>query len=119
MKVIEINPNRYTPASETQRAFAQEEIMRRRKEGEKMIKGMFEFIDAQAGFFDFSYRFFPEEPIRTVRIQHGEVCDMPLCLVKHLNNTVKKIRTIGTNLDVDKPTFVTTSRTRFTPMDML
>lgn len=94
-----------------------------RKEHEKMVKGMFEFIDAQGGWLDFSYRYFKDEPIRTIRLTHGEICDLPMGIVRHLNNCVKKIRTIGKELDPNArgvPMTVTKqSRVRFTPMDML
>lgn len=94
-----------------------------RKEHERMVKGMFEFIDAQGGWLDFSYRYFKEDPIRTIRLTHGEIVDLPMGIVRHLNNCVKKIRTISPSLDENSrgiPSTVTKqSRVRFTPMDML
>jgi len=119
MRILEINGAKFKPATDSQKAEVQEKIKKLQKEGQKMVKGMFEFIDAQAGYFDFCYRFFPGEPIRSVRITHGEICEIPMVLVKHLNNCYKKIRTIGTNLDVDQGSIVKTSRTRFTPVDLL
>ena len=94
-----------------------------RKDHEKMVKGMFEFIDAQGGWLDFSYRFFKEDPIRTIRLTHGEIVDLPMGIIRHLNNCVKKVRTISPVLDPGArgvPSTVTKqSRVRFTPMDML
>lgn len=124
MKVLEINSHRYRSPSEEEKSKAKERIAKMRKEGEKMVKGMFEFIDAQGGWLDFTYRFFPGEPCRVVRINHGEICDLPMILVKHLNNVYKKVRTMAPQLDESgKPTKVGTvtkiSRTRFTPMDVL
>lgn len=94
-----------------------------RKEHEKPIKGMFEFIDAQGGWLDFCYRFFKDDPIYSIRLMHGEICELPMGIVKHLNNTVKKIR---------KPTmqampgkrqvlgeYDVVSRVRFTPVEYL
>lgn len=101
---------------------ADAEIKKARKEGEKMIKGMFEFIDAQGGWFDFVYRWFPGQPIMTVRLTHGEICDLPLDLVKHLNNTKKKVRRLDMVQLSDRgipKTYETTSRVRFTPMDVI
>lgn len=94
-----------------------------RKEHEKPVKGMFEFLDAQGGWLDFVYRFFKEDPIYTIRLTHGEICELPMGIVKHLNNTKKKIRTLNGEYDpktrgVPK-TFETQSRVRFTPIDVL
>lgn len=119
MQVTEINKKKFAPASEAEKSKCKERILKLQKEGEKLVKGMFEFLDAQGGWLDFNYRFFPGEPIRTVRIVHGEICDLPMCLVKHLNNTWIKIRMLPKNLDVDKPFLEKRSRTRFTPMDVM
>lgn len=119
MKVTEINKKRFAPASETEKAKGAELLKKMRHDGEKLVKGMFEFLDAQGGWLDFNYRFFPGEPIRTVRITHGEICDIPMCLVKHLNNVWIKVRTLPQNYDVDRPFVEKRSRTRFTPIDVL
>ena len=124
MKVQEINVHKYKLPSESEKAKAKEKMEKMRKEGEKLVKGMFEFIDAQGGWLDFSYRFFPGEPCRTVRINHGEICDLPMILVKHLNNVWKKVRKMAPELDESgKPikfgAVERISRTRFTPMDMM
>ncbi len=71
-----------------------------------------------------SYRFFPGEPIRTVKIIHGEICDIPIILAKHLNNCYKKVRLPPKQLDENgRPIvggeLIKTSRTRFTPMDIM
>lgn len=124
MEVKEISSVKYKTPSEEEKSKAKERIAKLRKESEKMVKGMFEFIDAQGGWLDFTYRFFPGEPCRTVRINHGEICDLPMILVKHLNNVYKKVRTMAPELDESgRPTKVgmvtKISRTRFTPMDVL
>lgn len=98
-------------------------VKKLRKEHEKPVKGMFEFIDAQGGWLDFCYRFFKDDPIYSIRLQHGEICELPMGIVKHLNNTKKKIR---------KPTmeampgrrailgeYDVISRIRFTPVEYL
>ena len=101
-------------------------IKEKRKADEKLVKGMFEFTDAQGGWLDFSTRFYPGEPIRTIHITHGEICDLPIGLVRHLNNTYKKIRQYDTSKPVDQHAgkgtpkiFQKISRCRFTPMDAL
>lgn len=124
MQIQEINPQRYRPPSDSEKAKAKEKMDKMRKEGEKMVHGMFEFLDAQGGWLDFSYRFFPGEPCRTVRIIHGEVVDLPMILVKHLNNVYKKVRCMDPELDENGRTkkagsVTKISRTRFTPMDMM
>jgi hypothetical protein len=98
-------------------------VKKLRKEHEKPVKGMFEFLDAQGGWMDFCYRFFKDDPIYSIRLQHGEICELPMGIVKHLNNTKKKIR---------KPTmqampgkrqvlgeYDVISRIRFTPVEYL
>lgn len=96
-------------------------IKKMRKEHEKLVKGKFEFIDAQGGFLEFTIRLFPGEPIRMIKINHGEVCDLPLGIVKHLNNTRKKIRRQSTILGPRgvPETCEYISRCRFTPVDMM
>lgn len=124
MQVIEIASKSRKPLTDQQRAEVQDKIRKMRKEGEKLVKGMFEFIDAQGGWFDFSYRFFPEDPIRTVKLIHGEVCDIPIILAKHLNNCTKKVRMPPKQLNedgkpVERGSMTKISRLRFTPMDMM
>lgn len=102
-------------------------LKKMRADDEKMKKGMFEFIDAQGGWLDFSYRFYPGEPLRTIRIVHGEICDLPMGIVRHLNNCHKKVRVLennNPNLDQGKgrgipTTVIRQSRMRFTPMDVM
>jgi pantothenate kinase len=102
-----------------------EELVKKlRKEHEKPCKGMFEFLDAQGGWLDFVYRFFKDDPIYTIRLTHGEVCELPMGIVKHLNNTKKKIRTMAnTELKAGvrgvPTTYDVQSRIRFTPMDVM
>lgn len=101
---------------------ASELIKKTRKEHEKMVKGKFEFLDANGGWIDFTYRFFPGDPIQTIHLIHGEIVELPMGLVKHLNNTVKKVRKLDmVNLDTTKrgvpATYNIESRLRFTPMD--
>lgn len=93
-----------------------------RKEHEKLVKGMFEFTDAQGGWLDFSYRYFKDEPLRTIRLVHGEICELPMGIVRHLRNTRKKIRKFSgdlTNISRGIPSSVEyTSRVNFTPVDV-
>ena len=101
-----------------------------RKEHSKLVKGKFEFLDAQGGWLEFNYRFFPEDMLVTYKFTHGEVCEIPMGLVRHLNNTMKKVRHIGADTGAARgnelPTtgkmpmsFETTSRVRFTPLEVL
>ena len=100
-------------------------IKEKRKEDEVPVKGMFEFVDAEGGFFEFTYRIYPGDPIQTYQFIHGEICEIPMGIVKHLNNTYNKIRRYK---DVEqtesgtlrKPrTFETKSRIRFIPSEYL
>lgn len=99
----------------------EELIKKMRKEHEKLVKGMFEFIDAQGGWLDFCYRYFKDDPIMTIRLTHGEICELPMGIIKHLNNTKKKIRKISPELGPRglPSTYETQSRVRFTPMDVM
>jgi hypothetical protein len=96
-----------------------------RKEDDKLVKGQFEFIDAEGGFFEFTYRIYPGDPIQTFQLVHGEICEIPMGVVKHLNGCKKKIRRY---MNVEQPpsggvftprTYETTSRVRFVPVDYL
>lgn len=99
-----------------------DKLKKLRQEYEKPVKGMFEFVDAQGGWFDFIYKFFPGEPIQQIRLIHGEICELPMGIVKHLNNTKKKIRRLNLELPSGSKnvpfTYETQSRVRFTPVDM-
>ena len=119
MKVIEISKKKFAPASEAERAKSKQMIDKLRKDGEKLTRGIFEFVDAQGGWLDFSYRFFPGDPIRTVHITHGEMIDIPIILAKHLNNVYKKVRMMPENVDQGKGSVTKISRTRFIPVDIL
>lgn len=119
VQILEINKKKFAPASAQQKEETKEKIKKMQKEGDKMVKGMFEFVDAQGGWLDFSFRYFPGEPVKTIKIVHGEVCDLPMILVKHLNNVYKKIRMAPDNYDKDRPVVTKTSRCRFTPMDVM
>ena len=100
-----------------------------RKEHSKMVKGKFEFLDANGGFLEFNYRYFPEDMLVTYKFVHNEICEIPLGIVKHLNNTVKKVRSFGMNDGAVRgnelphrgmpSTYTTNSRVRFTPLDVL
>lgn len=107
------------------RAEVEDMIKKMRKEDEKMVKGQFEFVDAEGGFFEFTHKIYPGDAIRTYYLVHGEICEIPMGLVKHLNGTRKKIRRYK---DVEQSstgavrtprTFETSSRVRFVPVDYL
>lgn len=101
----------------------QELVAQLRIDHQKPVKGMFEFLDAQGGWLDFVYRFFKEDPIYTIRLNHGEICELPMGIVKHLNNTKKKIRTLSVEHNQSTrgvpKTYETQSRIRFTPVDVM
>ena len=98
-----------------------DELVRKlRKEHEKPVKGMFEFLDADGGWLDFTYRFFKGDPIFQIRLYHGEICELPMGIVKHLNNTKKKIRKLGELSRRGLPEqYEVKSRVRFTPMEVM
>lgn len=99
----------------------EEKLKKLRKEHDKLVKGKFEFIDAMGGWLEFSYRFFPDDLLTNYKFIHGEICEIPLGLVKHLNNTYKKIRNLDPNMS-DRgvsSSYTTQSRVRFTPLEML
>lgn len=120
MEVREINkkPRKTLPAQERD-----DLVKKHRKEDEKVITGMFEFLDAMGGWLEFSYRKYPGEPIQIIKLIHGEICDLPMGVVKHLNNTKKKVRRY--NMEIPEKgqkaprSFDTVSRVRFTPTAVL
>lgn len=98
-------------------------IKKHRKEDDKIVSGMFEFLDAQGGWLEFAYRKYPGEPIQIVKLIHGETCDLPMGMVRHLNNTKKKVRRYNMELNASgqRPArqYETISRVRFTPLSVL
>jgi hypothetical protein len=120
MEIREINKKQKNTMPHAER---EELIKKMRKEDDKERKGMFEFLDAQGGWLDFSYRKYPGEPIQIIKLTHGEICDLPMGIIKHLNNTKRKIRRYNLELPSDGQKaprkYETVSRVRFTPMDVL
>lgn len=98
-------------------------ITKMRKEDDKVLSGMFEFLDAQGGWLDFVYRKYPGESIQIIKLIHGEKCDLPMGIVRHLNNTKKKVRRYNLELTPSGQrtprSFETISRVRFTPLAVL
>jgi hypothetical protein len=120
MEVREISktPKKSLPPAEREAL-----ITKMRKEDDKMRKGMFEFLDAQGGWLEFSHRIYPGAPIQMIKLVHGEICEMPMGIVRHVNNTKRKVRRYSMEIPADgkKPprSFETISRCRFTPMDVM
>lgn len=107
------------------KAEVDEMIKKMRKEDEKLVKGHFEFVEAEGGTFDFTYRIYPGDPIQHFTFVHDEICEIPMGVVKHLNNTKKKIRKHGNyeqskngSIIYPKP-YDTISRVRFVPLDFM
>lgn len=120
MEVKEINKKvKNTMASADREAL----VKKIRADDDKVRTGMFEFLDAQGGWLEFSYRKYPGESIKIIKLIHGEICDLPMGIIKHLNNTKKKVRRYNLELPSagGKPprSFETISRVRFTPTDVL
>ena len=122
VRVIELNRKKTNTKS---RAEVEEMIKKMRKEYNVMVKGQFEFVDAEGGFFEFTERMFPGDNIQTIQLIHGEICEIPMGLAKRLNNT-KQI--ISRYKDVEQApngpirpprTIETKSRVRFVPVDVL
>ena len=119
MQVREISKKQKNtlPAAERE-----ERIKKMRKEDEKLVNGKFEFVDAQGGWFEFAYRKYPGEPILILKLIHDEVCDLPMGLVKHLNNTVRKVRNYRQEMAEGglRPlrSFTRISRVRFIPSNV-
>ena len=122
MRVIELNRKKVNTKSKTE---VEEMIKKMRKEYNVMVKGQFEFVDAEGGFFEFTERMFPGDPISTIQLIHGEICEIPLGLAKRLNNTKQKISRYKdveqTQVGPIRPQRVveTKSRVRFVTMDVL
>lgn len=98
-------------------------VKENRAKDDKIVKGMFEFIDAQGGWLEFTYRKYPGEDLQIIKLIHGEITDLPMGIIKHLNNTKKKVRRYNLEIPMvgGKParSYETISRVRFTPMDVL
>lgn len=103
----------------------EELVKKQMKEGSKLIKGRFEFTDAQGGFIEFNWRWFKNDPLLTFKLFHGEETELPMIVVKHLNNTYKKIRFIDPNIDKNgtkrgvPSTYERISRVKFIPTEFV
>ena len=120
MLVREISKKQPNKMPEEQRV---ELIKKMRKEDDKLVNGMFEFLDAQGGWLEFGYRKYPGEPLQIIKLTHGEICDLPMGIVKHLNNTKKKVRRYNLELPLNGKaiprSYESISRVRFTPVNVL
>ncbi len=120
MEVRELNKKQRNTLPPAER---DELVKKMRKEDDKIVNGMFEFLDAQGGWLEFAYRKYPGEPIQMIKMIHGEICDLPMGIVKHLNNTKKKVRRYSMELPIGGQrvprSYETISRVRFTPMAVL
>lgn len=122
MKVQEIKPTKFKTRPKHE---VEEMIKKMRKENERLVKGIFEFVDAQGGWLDFSYRILPGDPLQVFKIYHGETCEIPMGVVKHLNNCCKKIRQMNPEIAESgsirgvSPHFQKISRIRFTPIEFI
>ncbi len=101
----------------------EDKVKKLRKEHEKLVKGKFEFTDAGGGWIEFGYRYFPGDPLLVVKIYHDEVTDLPMGIVKHINNTVRKVRTFQSEMQEGQrgvpSSFQRISRIKFTPMEFV
>lgn len=105
----------------------EEKLKKMKKEHEKLVKGRFEFSDANGGFLEFSHRIFPGYPIQTITINHGEICELPMGIVKQINNCVHKVRKYDmTQIPNDGPmigrmprAYSIDSRCKFVPVDFI
>ena len=101
----------------------EEEIKKLRKAHERLVKGRFEFVDAQGGWIEFCYRFFKGDILTVYKLVHGEVTELPAGVIKHINNTKKKVRTFSPNLEANArgvpSTFSVQSRISFIPVESL
>jgi hypothetical protein len=120
MEVRELNKKKKNVLPQIER---DELVKKMRKEDDKVVNGMFEFLDAQGGWLEFAFRKYPGEPIQMIKLIHGEICDLPMGIVKHLNNTKKKIRRYSMELPASGQraprSYETVSRVRFTPTAVL
>lgn len=100
-------------------------IKKMRAEDEKLVKGKFEFTEAEGGFFQFSYRYYPGDMIQQFTFVHDEICTIPMGIVKHLNGSKKKIRRYknieqASSGPIKAPQhYDTISRVRFVPVEYL
>lgn len=97
-----------------------ETLKKMRTEHDRLVRGVFEFTEAQGGWFEFTCRTFPGEPIISYKIYHGETTELPAGIVRLLRNCKKKIRKINPELGSRgvSSTFETISRVTFTPVDL-
>jgi hypothetical protein len=106
------------------KAEVEEMIKKLRKEDERLVKGQFEFTEAEGGTFEFSYRIYPGEIVQ-YKLTHGEICEIPYGLVKHLNGCKKKIKKYANIEQSAKGAIIypkaydTFSRVKFVPVDYL
>jgi hypothetical protein len=101
----------------------EEEVKKLRKAHERLIKGRFEFTDAQGGWIEFAYRFFKGDMLVVYKLFHGEITELPAGIVKHINNTKKKVRKFSVNIDPNArgvpSTYEVQSRISFIPLESL
>lgn len=121
MQIVEIAKRKQNTCSKEQSA---EMYKKLRKDYEKLAKVRFEFVDAQGGWLDFTDRPFPDDTVKVYKINHGEIVELPIGLIKRLNNTKKKVRVpnmgeIKAGTRGVPTTYDVISRVTCTPIDFL
>ena len=101
----------------------EDEVKKLRKAHERLVKGRFEFNDAQGGWIEFAYRFFKGDMLVVYKLVHGEIVELPAGIIKHINNTKRKVRKFAVNIDPSArgvpSTFEVQSRISFIPVESL
>ena len=74
------------PLTAPQKKEAKEKLDKAYKEESKLVKGVFKNLESPGSEIEFSYKKYPQDPIRKYTLKDGESYEIPLYLARHLNN---------------------------------
>lgn len=74
------------PIEPLKKEYTNDKIEKLRKEGNKKVKGVFKCFEPRGGSVTFTFKAFPNDPIRPYTFVDGETYEIPLAVAKHLNN---------------------------------
>ena len=85
--VQDINVGKKVQLSDTKKEETKTLLAKKHKEDSKLVKGVFNNLEAPGGSLEFTFRMYPQDPVRKYILEDGGTYELPICVAKHINNT--------------------------------
>jgi len=84
--ITDISLENKTPISKSKKEEVKDKLENNYKEESVLVKGIFKNLEVPNGELEFSYRKYPQDPLRMYKFQDGKEYEIPLYLARHINN---------------------------------